>query len=325
MTGRLRFLCRALLVTLAGGGCSGVSSSRPVSVPGSWADAPPAILKSTYTYKVVGEVELKADVYRTSNTAPRPVVVWLHGGTLLFGSRSWIRPEFLAFCRREEYVVVSLDYRLAPETKLPGIIRDIQDGVRWIREQGPQLFSADPSKIVVAGNSAGGYLAMMTGICVEPRPTALVSYWGYGEIDGDWLIHPHYHDGDLELLAKDDVYLPDGTLNRNAYYVYLRQHGLWTTEVSGFDPRTERDKLTPYCPVRNVTGDFPPTVMIHGTEDNDVPYESSVAMSNELTRHGVPHELISVPRAGHELNGGHDALVAQAHCRALDFIKAHLQ
>jgi dipeptidyl aminopeptidase/acylaminoacyl peptidase len=65
---------------------------------------------------------------------------------------------------------------------------------------------------------------------------------------------------------------------RGRFYLYLRQNGLWTKEVTGFDPGTERAKLDPYCPVRNVSPGHPPTLLIHGTEDTDVPYALSAAM-----------------------------------------------
>jgi acetyl esterase/lipase len=67
------------------------------------------------------------------------------------------------------HCVVSADYRLAPQAKLPEIIEDVRDFMRWVREKGPELFHADATKVIVAGSSAGGYLTMMTGI-LEPRP-----------------------------------------------------------------------------------------------------------------------------------------------------------
>jgi acetyl esterase/lipase len=88
---------------------------------------------------------------------------------------------------------VSFDYRLAPEVKLPAIIKDVRDAFRWLRERGPGLFHADPDRLVVTGGSAGGYLTLMTGFCVQPRPRALVAYWGYGDVDGDWYTKPSEH------------------------------------------------------------------------------------------------------------------------------------
>jgi len=117
----------------------------------------------------------------------------------------------------------------------------------------------------------------------------------------------------------------DAGKGRGKYYQYLRQNGLWTREVTGFDPEKDRAKLDPYCPVRNVTADYPPTILIHGTEDTDVPYELSAAMDKELTRKKVKHELITVKGAGHGLSGGDKKLIDEANDKAEAFIRQYLK
>ena len=327
-------------------GCNTVETGNDAQKPSSHVSnetldaAEPAFIKKTHTYKTVDDVHIKADVYRPDDTKLRPVVVWLHGGALVMGSRQYVPKNIRQLCQKEGFVLVSLDYRLAPEVKLPAIIDDIRDAFGWINQQGAKLFYADTNKIVVTGGSAGGYLTMMTGVCVEPPPGALVAYYGYGDVDGSWYTQPsaYYLEND-PLWSKDEVYqavggkVLTGTTNqttptsrqRSNYYHYLRQHGLWTKEVTDFDPEMERNNITPYCPVRNISYRYPPIMMIHGTEDNDVPYEKSAAMAEELERHNVPYELITIPGAGHGLRGGDEKLVAEAHSRALAFIKKHLK
>jgi dipeptidyl aminopeptidase/acylaminoacyl peptidase len=95
--------------------------------------------------------------------------------------------------------------------------------------------------------------------------------------------------------------------------------------VSGFDPSRDARKLDRYCPVRNVSADYPPTLLIHGTEDTDVPYEQSAAMAKELSRHKIPHELVTVRGAGHGLAGGDKQLVEDAQEKALAYIRKHLK
>ena len=94
--------------------------------------------------------------------------------------------------------------------------------------------------------------------------------------------------------------------------------------MTGFDPDTERGKITPYCPVRNITSDYPPILMIHGDKDTDVPHAKSVEMARQLARHNVPHELITIGNGKHGLGGGDPEAVEDAHGRAMDFIKKHL-
>ena len=66
------------------------------------------------------------------------------------------------------YIVVSIDYRIAPETKLPEIVTDVEDAFGWVHEHGSELFNADTRRLVVIGTSAGGYLAMMMGYRAQP-------------------------------------------------------------------------------------------------------------------------------------------------------------
>jgi acetyl esterase/lipase len=293
-------------------------------------------VKKTHVYKTVGDTKIHADVYRPGDAKVRPVVVWIHGGALIVGSRTGVPKQLEDLCRQDGYALVSLDYRLAPEVKLPGIIEDVKDAFRWLREKGPKLLAIDPDKMVVAGGSAGGYLTMMTGICVTPRPKALVAYWGYGDVDGDWYTKPSEFYRQQPLVSKQEAYKAVGGAvltgtegeegrARGRFYLYLRQNGLWTKEVTGFDPATDRRKLDPYCPVRNITADYPPILMIHGTKDTDVPYELSANMARELIKQKVAHELVTVPDAGHGLAGGDKKLVAEAHEKAAAFIRQRLK
>ena len=293
--------------------------------------------KTKYVYKTVGKVQIRADVHRRDNGKPQPVLVWFHGGGLTTGDRKWPPGDVVNLCKREGYVLVSFDYRLAPEVKLPEIIADVKDGFRWIRQRGPELFQADPSRIVVSGSSAGGYLTLMTGVVIKPRPAALVTYWGYGDMDGDWVSKPsEFYRKRYALVPKAEAMKGVGEVTtgggwtkefyaaRKKYNRYLRQEGLWTKAVSGFDAETQRDKLTPYCPVRNITPEYPPTFLVHGTDDTDVPVSKAKDMARELTRHGVAHEMIIIPKAGHRLRGGDKALVGKAQAAALKFITKYL-
>lgn len=292
--------------------------------------------KKTLVYKKVGETEIQADVFYPAAGKIRPVVVWLHGGALILGSRAQVPGQILEHCRKQGYILVSLDYRLAPEVKLADIVADLQDAFRWIREQGPELFHADPAKIVVTGGSAGGFLTMLTGFAVEPRPSALVAFWGYGDFEGPEFSGPSAFYLKQPPIAKEKALagLSKSVLTgtdamtqaaRVPLYHSLRQQGRWAAEVTGVDTSREPWKLDQFSPVKNVTSAYPPLLMIHGTADEDVPYEKSESMAKELARHKVPHELITIPGAGHGLSGGDRKLIADANARALEFISEHLR
>jgi len=286
--------------------------------------------QKTYTYKTVGNCQIKADVYNAAPGERRPLAIWIHGGALIMEDRRGIDKTLLAGLVKAGYVVISIDYRLAPETKLPAILDDVRDAFAWARAEGPKNFGARPDRIAVLGGSAGGYLTLVTGYLIEPRPAALVSYWGYGDIAGPWYSKPDAFYRTAPLLTEAEARRCVGTTElaepprgnqRARFYIYCRQNGLWPKEVSGFDPDTEPKAFDRLCPVRNVSAKYPPTLLVHGTRDTDVPHELSVDMDRELARHGVRHEFISVAGAGHGLRRADKAVVAGIHERVLAFLK----
>jgi acetyl esterase/lipase len=290
----------------------------------------------TYTYKTAGDLAIKADVYRSNRNVTQPVVVWIHGGALIMGSRSDVSGRVKQFALDRGYVLISIDYRLAPETQLPEIIQDVEDAFDWVRRDGPKLFNIDPARMAVIGGSAGGYLTLTSGFRVKPRPTVLLSLWGYGDLIGNWYStpspHPRHHQS---KLTRDEAYRQvsgppisdarDRKGDGGAFYQYCRQTGTWPLAVSGWDPHNEPERFYPYMPVKNVTADYPPTALIHGTNDTDVPYEQSTMMVEQFQQHGVPQKEMSVLGGEHGLGGGDPKLIDTVYEKAFAFVDQHLQ
>ena len=320
-------LCAPALAIIA---CVFILESLSLNnVQGSDKDSMP----KTYTYKTVGNLPINADVYRLAGDDIRPVIVWIHGGALISGTRNGPNAEQRKRYLQAGYVIVSIDYRLAPETKLKGIIEDVQDAFKWVREKGPALYKIDPKRVAVIGHSAGGYLTLMTGFAVEPRPQALVAFYGYGDIDGDWYAKPDpFYRKTQKLVSQEEAHKVIGAIettggpNRGKFYLYCRQNGLWPKEVTGHDPEKEPKAFDRFCPIRNVTKDYPPTLLLHGDNDTDVPHQQSVDMAKELKRVGVTHELISLKGYGHGFDGKgmKDAKVGPAFDQVMAFLKKHV-
>ena len=208
----------------------------------------------------------------------------------------------------------------------------MEDAYTWLHQKGPELFHVDTKKIVVMGGSAGGYLTLTAGFRAKPRPAALVAFWGYGDLIGDWYGKPDDFYRQRPLISKEDALanvgtepLTDGSnRKRFDFYLYCRQNGLWPKLVSGFDHLTEPEAFDPYMPVRNVSSDYPPTLLIHGTVDTDVPYEQSVLMEEQFKQHGVAYQFVSVEDAGHGLAGGDKERVQRAYDQMIPFVKQYL-
>jgi acetyl esterase/lipase len=86
--------------------------------------------KTTIPCRKVDGHNILADVYRPQDAKIHPVIVWMHGGALIMGNRDLsdnVTRSLLTFAKTEGYAIVAIDYRLAPETKLPDIISDIEE------------------------------------------------------------------------------------------------------------------------------------------------------------------------------------------------------
>lgn len=112
-------------------------------------------IDSSYDAKAGG---VNVRVYVPEGTAPFPVLLYLHGGGWVVGSLESHDDLCRSLCKRAGVIVVSADYRLAPETRFPGGLQDASDVLRWLASNAASL-GGDPARIAVGGDSAGGNLA----------------------------------------------------------------------------------------------------------------------------------------------------------------------
>lgn len=289
------------------------------------------IIRATCEYKKVNNCSIKADIYLPNKVHP-PVVLYIHGGALISGTRRYIPKELVRMLNKEGYAVISIDYRLAPETKLEFIINDISDALHWIKDEGARICGFDSDKIAVMGSSAGGYLSLMTGTFAS-KPNAIVTFYGYGDILGDWYLKPSEFYCNQEMISKEDAFKNIGSKEKSTggndrylFYYYTRQLGIWTNLVSGYDVNTQKEKLLKYCPIHNVTGHYPPTLMIHGDKDTDVPYEQSVQMFKKLQDSKVVSEMITYYGGDHgfDYSDRNKPEMKEVRKKIVEFLKANI-
>lgn len=289
------------------------------------------------------DCKLNADVYRPERGGQNPAILWLHGGGLIFGNRSMLPADQIQLYIEAGYTVISMDYRLAPETKLNEILKDVRDGYNWIVKEGPDLFSIDPDRIAIIGHSSGGYLAMMIGASLLQKPSAIISLYGYGDITGKWCSCPCQHYikepdvspeiaykgvGETAIAGSEFTGLED---KRWLFYLYCRQKGLWPNEVTGHDFLTSPERFQPYCLIHQNFQSCPPTLLLHGDQDTDVPFEQSKQVATLLEQNQVHHQLIQLKGLGHmfdlardDSTGLNHPKVAKAFNVVIAFLDEHL-
>src|SRR6185295_12380478 len=134
-----------------------------------WKHGPSAVaarMQTDVIYSHAGGQDLKLDLYFPTNTAGArlPMVLYVHGVGWQLGNKEMLglMPGPVELLRRH-YLVVSIDYRLAPENKFPVMLEDAKCAVRFLRAHA-QEFNLDPNRIGVMGDSAGGHLVALLGL-----------------------------------------------------------------------------------------------------------------------------------------------------------------
>lgn len=126
---------------------------------------PPSVRAVTdVTYVRRGAHDLRLDLYlpAAGGAVKRPAIVFVHGGGWRSGVRGNFAPMAIRMAERG-YVAATIDYRLAGEAQYPAAIHDVKAAVRWVRAHAAD-YGIDPARIAIAGASAGGQIAALTGV-----------------------------------------------------------------------------------------------------------------------------------------------------------------
>lgn len=291
-----------------------------------------SLVRKTYGCKTRSGHSLEVDVIGGDPATLRPCVMWIHGGGLIFGSRTMSPRPFLAEALVDRgFVIASVDHPLAPEVKLAEIVDDIEDLWRWLHEEGSSLFGADPLRVCAAGASAGAYLSLIAGYKLHPKPRAVASLWGFGDITAPWEAEPSEHYLKAPMVSRSDALAslaltPVPTASgedRSLFYLYCRQQGLWLPEVTGRTLPGDLAWLHQYCPLHHIDENFPPTMLVHGRDDSDVPATESDSLAATLQSKGVTHAYHSLECVGHGFSGAPVELVQSTERAVAAFLYEH--
>jgi acetyl esterase/lipase len=106
---------------------------------------------------------------------PRPAILHIHGGGFIAGTVDEVVPKLQRIAREHDCLIVTVDYRLAPETRFPGSLEDNYAALKWLHGTADSL-GVDASRIVVMGESAGGGHAAMLAIAARDRGEVPIAF-----------------------------------------------------------------------------------------------------------------------------------------------------
>lgn len=261
-------------------------------------------MKETKVYRKTEDCSIRMDIYYQVPSAP--VIVYFHGGGLIFGTRREFTDEQALYFKELGYNIISVDYRLAPETKLMDIVEDVESSIHWIRTKIEESYDINTQQMILMGRSAGGYLALLLASKLKEKPKAVISLYGYGDVLGDWYQNPSPfylqkkrvdYETARNMVGKYGT--TDGSAERFIFYLHCRQQGSWLEHVTGLNRVSDLNQLKELNPINQVSPHFPPALLIHGDMDTDVPYEESVKMHHMIEISGGRSKLITMQNKEH--------------------------
>lgn len=229
------------------------------------------------TYLIASNYEAKLDIYkRRDATGPQPTLIFIHGGGWVQGAKEQSIMSLMPWFEMG-WNVVNVEYRLGRVALAPAAVEDCLCALRYVAAQA-KTYDIDTSRLVVSGESAGGHLALTTGMIPEsagldrqcpgaplPKVAAIIDWYGIADV--------------VDLL--------DGP-NRKTYAV------AWLASLPNREEIARR-----VSPLTYVRPGLPPVLAIQGDADPTVPYQHSVRLTEALSKVGVPNQLVTIPGGKH--------------------------
>jgi len=294
-----------------------LATVRTCAPPSAPADATLSIASGIVYSAGRGDTQ-RMDIVAPKGASQRPMVLLLHGGGWRHGLRTDDSLRFTARVLAGQGLVVAMaDYRLTEVgamNQFPASVADVRCAVRWLRSNAAR-YGGDPSRIAVAGLSAGGHLAAMLGAARDESRLDDGSCGVSADVSpGVQAVLSYYAPSDLVSCAAET----STCLTASTYLL-------------GVAPSASASLASRASPITYVDSSDPPFLFVHGLRDDVIAPRQSRLLHDALRAAGVPTGYVELPNAGHgfPMLGASRSVLGDASqlpetCTALSFLRATL-
>lgn len=261
------------------------AADQPFSMPG---------LKQDIEFAKAGDVSLTLDAYVPEGAGPFATCILVHGGGFTKGDKhSFIKPLFEPLAKAG-FVWFTINYRLAPQHQWPACVDDVASAIKWVKAHAAD-YKADPKRIALIGESAGGYLVSALGVTGsgETRVAAVVPFYAP-------------HDLVTHVRRRNELRGLAGLIGRDQL-----DEQTWT-------------KLATISPSNQMRPGLPPFLLVHGDADTTVAHDQSVAFQAKMKAAGNSCDLITIPGGIHGM-GAWEKLGSDYQTKLIEWLRKTLK
>nr|APM86632.1 dialkyl PEs hydrolase [uncultured bacterium] len=235
---------------------------------GKLAGIPKTVARVENRLIPVEAAQIGIRIYTPQGTGPFPVFVYFHGGGWVIGDLDTVDTVCRNIAHESDCLVVSVDYRLAPEHKFPIAVNDCYAAVEWVARHAATL-QGDPEKIAIGGDSAGGNLAAVVAQLAKERQGPALSFQA--------LIYPA-----VQLGSDTESYRENG----EGYFLTADSMNWFFKQYLNGEEEKQNVLASPLLR-EDLTG-LPPTLLI--TAEYDPLRDEGAMYAQKLREAGVPVE-----------------------------------
>jgi acetyl esterase/lipase len=260
------------------------------------------IVERAIDYTSIPHGKLAMDVVRPKAPGKYPGIIMIHGGGFSGGNRESYLPMAIRLAQNG-FVAATASYRLTPMFQFPLPLYDLKAAVRFLRANA-ERFNLEKEHMAAIGASAGGTWSQFLAVTRN-----MPQFEGSG---------PHRE----ESSSVDCAISLYGRSDMRRAYEGSRNAADALPPLLGGDRTSALDAHFRGSPLNWITPDSAPILAIHGTRDQNVPFEQSVYLVDRMRSMGVEAELETIAEAGHGFKGADEE---RAFARAIDFLNRKLK